>query len=72
MPVGIFGNFEMMVDAGSKAAGAEGTADIHTEAGSKMKPAKFSDFHMLLRRAPHDQGICTGSWLHLFVTYRSK
>jgi hypothetical protein len=54
-----------MGDAGFEATGAEGTADIHIEAGSKLKPAEFSDFHLLLRRTPHDQSICTGPCLHI-------
>jgi hypothetical protein len=39
----------MMGDAGFEAAGAEGTADINIETGSKVKPAKFSDFYLLIR-----------------------
>ena len=60
VPVGFFGNFHVMGDAGFESAGAEGTADIHIEAGSSVKRAELSDLHLLLRRTPHDQSICPG------------
>jgi hypothetical protein len=62
--VGFFRNFHVMGDAGFESTGAEGAADIHIEAGSKLKPAEFSDLHLLIRRTSHDQSICTGPCLH--------
>ena len=53
-----------MGDAGFEAAGAEGTADIHIEPGSKLKPTDFSDLHLVLKRTLHDQSICAGPCLH--------
>ena len=62
----------MMDDAGFEAAGAECTADIHIETGAKVKPAEVSDFCALMRRAPHDQGICTGLCFHLLYANRPE
>jgi hypothetical protein len=54
-----------MGDAGFETTGAEGAADIHIAASSKLKPAEFSDLHLLIRGTSHDQSICAGLWLHI-------
>jgi hypothetical protein len=54
----------MMGDAGFEAPGTEGAADIHIETGPKVKLAEFSNLNPLIRKTPHDQGICTGLCLH--------
>jgi len=54
VPVGSFGNFHMMGDAGFEAAGAEGAADIHVETALKPKRAEFTDLYLRIVRTGHD------------------
>ena len=62
----------MMCDSGFETAGAEGAADVHIVPGPDEKPAEFSNFHLPLVIADHDQSICTGPGQHLLIVFKTK
>ncbi len=62
----------MMCDSGFETAGTEGAADIHIVAGPDEIPAEFSNFHLPLVIADHDQYICTGLGQHLLIVSKTE
>jgi hypothetical protein len=54
----------MMGDAGFKAAGTEGAADVHIETRPRTQLPELADLNPLIGVASHDQSICTGQISH--------